>query len=402
MQLAATPLLTTILNLFIPPSHTRKYRSPATHEKWRIWAVFYQSWIVDTFLRSRAPKSIMRTTMILSVYFLLANLSEPCWRLLMRLKIIFSKATVEKWIKLHPKTVSTSADSVLVFVFDNCSFRLHVAHTRSDHRSSFIHVINQYIAELPHRCMVQAGSLWREVSVNDFGKLIQPSPVDSENFARKCWQAFEARPEEMPLRFLYNTHQSNVRKTDLTILEPHVGLETLTYRDIKIVVDKFFEDYLQHSPRTIAFVSGDQQVWIKLFYLRTEEPQKYGWMIPVPGEWHWLWHILKGIFRLYYDTILLPFSKMLGFSSLDKEANNFHYAEDFLQMVTVAIFKWIQACFALFNNPPPGYDVIDWLEEILENRIAYELVYACYYYFIPYWVTRYDFLALMEIDTMAT
>ena len=88
---------------------------------------------------------------------------------------------------------------------------------------------------------------------------------------------------------------------------------------------------------------------------------------------------------MYYDFILLPFSKMLGYRSLDKTVANFHYAEDFLEMVTIAIFLWVQKAYAKSQG---NITITEWLHSIKKNRVAYELAYACIHYFIPYWLTR--------------
>ena len=119
-----------------------------------------------------------------------------------------------------------------------------------------------------------------------------------------------------------------------------------------------------------------------------QDPVKYNWMIPVPGEWHWTWHIIKGIYRMFYTTVLKPFSVILGFSSLDDEAVNFHYAEDFLEMVTIAIQKWIDSCLQNYSRHNNNFTITEWLHSIRRNKPAYELAYACIHYFIPYWETR--------------
>ncbi len=100
-------------------------------------------------------------------------------------------------------------------------------------------------------------------------------------------------------------------------------------------------------------------MWIKLFLLRLRQPNEYHWVIPIPGAWHWTWHIIKGIYLVYYDSILLPFSAILGYSSLDKEANNFHYAEDFLEIVTMAVFQWITRSLQAHSDKDiTGYTVL--------------------------------------------
>jgi hypothetical protein len=160
--------------------------------------------------------------------------------------------------------------------------------------------------------------------------------------------------------------------------------KTLSYADIEAVLDNFYGEHIRETNRNFCLVSGDQQVWIKLFYLRKMQPIKYSWLIPIPGEFHWNWHILKGIFILWGKHLLLPFSKLFGYSTLDLECNNFHYAEDFLQTVTLRILKWVK------ENMKRGKhkSITAWLHSLKHNSIAYELVYALTYYFIPYWVTR--------------
>ena len=137
-------------------------------------------------------------------------------------------------------------------------------------------------------------------------------------------------------------------------------------------------------PRTFVLVSGDQQTWIRMWMLRKKYADKYSWLVPIPGEWHWTWHILKAIFKIFGITILKPFADILGFSSLDLEANNFHYAEDLLQMVTIGIMQWIKQCMLKMKIE----NCTTWLHEIRSNKQAYELAYACIYYFISYWYTR--------------
>jgi hypothetical protein len=99
------PILGYILNLFLSASHKRKLHAGSTLPHWMLWTYFYQSFIVDIFLRARSPKTIHRTTLLLSAYMLLGNMSEPCWRLLQRLKILVSKKYLETWITSQVNTL---------------------------------------------------------------------------------------------------------------------------------------------------------------------------------------------------------------------------------------------------------------------------------------------------------
>jgi hypothetical protein len=70
------PLIAVILQFFTTPSHKRKLNSKSTKQSWRDWSMFYRSFIVDVFLRSRSPKSIFRTNLALSAYFVLVKIPK--------------------------------------------------------------------------------------------------------------------------------------------------------------------------------------------------------------------------------------------------------------------------------------------------------------------------------------
>lgn len=140
------PILPFILALFLSKSHQRKAKATNTALGWHLWSNFYQSFIMDMFLRSRQPKAVRLTTLLLSIYLLLGNISDSCWRLLQRLKLVTSKEYVEEYIKSHKKTVQ-SENSFLMYVFDNCDWNQHVTNVRSEHRSKMMHIVSRYDAK---------------------------------------------------------------------------------------------------------------------------------------------------------------------------------------------------------------------------------------------------------------
>ena len=389
------PVLQLLLALFIPYSHNRKYNSKAVHTKWKEWSDFYKCFISDMFIRARNPKRVRRSTLMLSVYFLLTNVSEPTWRLLERLRIVHAKQTVEKWVRSYTKELSFE-HSTLFFSFDNCDFRQHVTHTRSEHRSTYLHIITQYILEVEEGVRIRTDELWRSVDRLQFGHWIQSSAVEARNQANEFFNLVSTHSNALPLKFVFEFMPFTVHKSNFVVLEPEVDTQTLTYQDVEYVLESFHAKHIAGSSRTFAFVSGDQQVFVKLWKLRRDRPQLYDWVVPLPGEFHWTWHILKGIFATYYTSILLPFSMVLGYSSLDSEANTFHYAEDFLEIVTFAVLGWVKSCM----QTQGVLEVTTWLHSIKSNSNAYELVYALIYYFIPYWITRsalkYNYHTKME------
>ena len=100
---------------------------------------------------------------MISVYFLLTNMPKPIWRLLERLRIVVSKQVVESWVKSHVKKIK-SDESFLIVSFDNCSWNLHVTHTRSDNRSMFMHIITWFVVEIEEFLLLPAEELWMNVN----------------------------------------------------------------------------------------------------------------------------------------------------------------------------------------------------------------------------------------------
>lgn len=109
------PILLMILNLFVSPTHQRKAKSKHKHWKWKAWSDLYQSWIIDVFLRGRAPKMVLKTTLLFSAYLLLGNINDTCWKFLQRFRLVCTKETVESWIGQFSKQLK-SDNSVLFYV----------------------------------------------------------------------------------------------------------------------------------------------------------------------------------------------------------------------------------------------------------------------------------------------
>lgn len=136
------PLLGYILGLFLSTSHKRKLKATNSPPHWKKWSYFYQSFIVEVFLRAHSPKTVHRTTLLLSAYMLLGNMSNSCWNLLQKMKILVSKKYLEQWITSHVKKLK-SRDSFLIYVFDNCDIKLHVTHVRREHRTKMLHLLTR-------------------------------------------------------------------------------------------------------------------------------------------------------------------------------------------------------------------------------------------------------------------
>ena len=86
---------------------------------------------------------------------------------------------------------------------------------------------------------------------------------------------------------------------------------------------------------------------------------------------------LQGIWRV-------PFSHVLGLNKLDLEAKVFYMAEDIIQQIMLSILTVMHEMMRIMNIKTP-IELMYWVKL---NSHMYELLYACIYYFTPYFMMR--------------
>jgi hypothetical protein len=202
------PILSLFMHLATFMTHLHKLNASSTSFKWISWSYFYRSFLADMFLRARAPKTVRRTTLLLSIYFLLTNLSESSWRLLERLRIIVSKATVEKWVNMYSK-FEISEELMLLFSLDNCDFFKHRTHPQINLRSTFYHIITSFLVEIPVKLDIPTVDIWQYMQKADFGHWLQEHDAEVRKWADTCYTTMANMIRPIALRFLYRGTVSN-------------------------------------------------------------------------------------------------------------------------------------------------------------------------------------------------
>ena len=145
-----------------------------------------------------------------------------------------------------------------------------------------------------------------------------------------------------------------------------------------------WEDVCKNSDLECALFNGDWQTFTRMFDLIMKDPEQYSYIIPHPGEWHWNWHILKAIYKIWCEYLLRPLSQVLKFKNLDAKCANFHYGEDFLEIVTIALADFVCELRELH----PGMTYLAIMHHYKPNSHMYELLYMYLWHICPYWHTR--------------
>jgi len=281
--------------------------------------------------------------------------------------------------------ISPSPNLPLLLSFDNLDFFKHVTHPRTNHTSQMLHIVTKFILQGNQPLFVHLTNLWREFNIRDIGHWIQITPDECITLAQQCFHHLFTSYQTLPLKFTLHSTTNTLFASQMRLLPADINKSPSKVEDVESILQDFHNQFLLPFNRTFAIVSGDEQTFLVIWKLRKIKPDLYNWIIPIPGEWHWTWHILKGIFRAYGQYLLQPLSQHLHFPNFDNNCKKFHNAEDILQIITSALLLWISPAV----KHPQTFSPIAFMHSIKPNsKPAYELLYFLFNYLTPYWVTR--------------
>ena len=90
-----------------------------------------------------------------------------------------------------------------------------------------------------------------------------------------------------------------------------------------------------------VFVVGDQQMYDRVVNLKLLHPDRYAWVIPIAGEFHFFAHSVDAVHRLYWGSLVGWVVDKLNFSKIVKanEDNITHFKQydRFYQLLTLAV-----------------------------------------------------------------
>ena len=79
-------------------------------------------------------------------------------------------------------------------------------------------------------------------------------------------------------------------------------------------------------------------MYIRLHWLKRYDPDRYCWLLPLPGEWHFQCHVLMALHRLWYKALVESLVEELGFQKTIKgpkwdNVEHFVYYDRFYQLL---------------------------------------------------------------------
>ena len=133
---------------------------------------------------------------------------------------------------------------------------------------------------------------------------------------------------------------------DTLIYDPAIiGASTAAYLECTLILDTIQALHIdgQKNAFKVAFVVGDQQLYDRICNLTIQNPERYKWVIPENGDFHFGCHSVGAFHDLWY----LPFTSWVvrklgpGFEKVIKEKDDnithFKHYDHFYLLLTLSI-----------------------------------------------------------------
>jgi hypothetical protein len=353
---------------------------------WFGWASFYKVFLFDAIIRSKNPKAVLRTNLALGIALYRCKLPEYAWRILQRLKILPCVQYVENYLSLLPEPVF-SDKHFLFFNYDNFDIHRHITKHTSEHHSEMRHYVSRMVYDIPKEINLEVTQVYQTYNNEEavkFARFLVPDYASLCKLANNAAECVHNAREFGGFKNCLKNEGSRIPKVTLTVLPAEIDRQTASYDDNVAIVRNLWEQYAKPLDMKVALFGGDWQTFTRMYDMKIKNLQEMGFCIPFPGEWHWSWHILQGIFKKWGHDILIPFSQVLTYKNLKIKEPEFHYAEHFLEKVTLALEEVMHELQLLH----PDMSVIEILSHYKECEPVYELVYMYIWHVCPYWYTR--------------
>ena len=277
-----------------------KEKTRATNSRWMACAGLYRAHVADTILRSKNSKAVLRTHMATGVYCYQNRCPESIWLYLQRLKLVPSRQRVDKYLKSLPPPVF-SPEKFRFAHYDNCDIYLHVTHKRTTHASEYLHLVSRLVFEVSRQIAVTPETMFKPYNGEEMKNFMRFLLMDFRDQCKIVKTASYIITKAKDFGLLKLTLKDNVFTIDnveLTVLSVEVDRQTISYEDNRAIVRKLWEEIGIPYDQAIGIFGGDWQTFTRMWDMRIKDPILFRFLLPFPGEWHWNWHILKGIFKI--------------------------------------------------------------------------------------------------------
>ena len=346
---------------------------------------------------------------ILSVLALKSSMSENCWGVFTLLSVQFNSTwafdfCVRLSALIAAEVEGKHSQSIRLAVFDNCSYMRKNTYQSEDGDSGMLHTVNWLRIPLDvarYGAHVARGAWHNGSRTFSCRRLFAPNHPQSQRYLLDTWLSMmqlalrlqsDAAVGTTDWCLLLLTRPSGhaTARTFCIYMDPVLDVGTAAYADVDQVLKVIFGFYfIQCSmAASIVLLVGDQQSYNRLLWQKKLAPDENDWYVPLPGEFHFVVHVLMAIHRLWFVALSSWARDALGWDKTIKEEWTsveewHHYDRFYLLLIAVLTAYLLEIVPAhLLLQPAQLRDAVD------PNASASIIVRFLYEFGYPYLALR--------------
>ena len=108
-----------------------------------------------------------------------------------------------------------------------------------------------------------------------------------------CWKTATPLYEISGSNYLRHPDYTPPSGASTLIYQPPLyDTGTASYRDVRRILTRIYDYHIKHLGQRIVLLVGDHQTYDRMLKLKINSPSnQYSWLVPLPGEFHFKWHV---------------------------------------------------------------------------------------------------------------
>ena len=128
------------------------------------------------------------------------------------------------------------------------------------------------------------------------------------------------------------------------------------------VISELYEEFIVPKKMEFVLLEGDQATYSRLQCIKAEYGNDLAWMIPFPGDWHFLKNFQQVLLKVYFDAGLSDLAKTSGYQP-NSIGSNFKQTHRFLLETWESLYRHFLSLFLSEQAPSDFCEYAsDWIK----------------------------------------
>lgn len=347
--------------------------------------------VMVALLRQRDQRTSPMLSVCLSILAYKVKLHDTFWSLFTKVKLLMAWSTVKILLdKLTPRILSTihpsKSKSVGFTVADNKSYHIKRTFNHADDdgesdAGNYLHTVNRFSEPILSYIELGVFRSWHDGS--DPLKSL-PLFIDHAGHERRLnsfWNHFVSTRGSTNV--LSRPVYDPTDRTPIIYREPVFDVSTGAYHDVELWLSRIHYEEVTVGGHELVFVVGDQQTYKRMIDLKREKTEKYAWLVPKPGEFHFRVHVDFALNILLWVSLLCKLVAHLGWEKTirpnEGSVERADHYDVFFQLIVKAALVYLEEVV-----PAHVLANYNWLiDAVSENKGAVVLIRVLKEFLLP-------------------